>query len=229
MAIEAPYSKYGKTNFKIGIGICIVVTIVFAYDGYLSQYEWSHRRSFYEEHTKKFLFGVEAGLQGDLDNGIISEKLRREFEAKDISLSQNVTVSVEEAGSAWLITDEATKYLIRKEENGLSIYKEGPDQTMVFNRISPFFFMAAAAILALWLKARKDKKLVADENELLISDKLSIRYDSIEKIDKTYFDSKGYFIITFKDKQGTEVNRKLSDRQYDNLAAILDHVVAKIS
>jgi hypothetical protein len=99
----------------------------------------------------------------------------------------------------------------------------------MFNRISPIFFVAAAAILGLWLRARQDKKLVADENELIISDKVRIRYDSIEKIDKTHFESKGYFIITFKDSRGREVNRKLGDRKYDNLAAILDHLVAEIS
>ena len=53
--------------------------------------------------------------------------------------------------------------------------------------------------------------------------------DAIQKIDKTYFDSKGYFIITHKDQNGREVNRKLSDRNYDNLGAVLDHLVAKIT
>ena len=30
-------------------------------------------------------------------------------------------------------------------------------------------------------------------------------------------------------EHGKEINRKLSDRKYDNLATILDHLVAKIS
>jgi len=36
MAIEAPISKFKKTNLKIFFGICIAIAIIFAYDGYLS-------------------------------------------------------------------------------------------------------------------------------------------------------------------------------------------------
>ncbi len=159
MAIEAPISKFKKNNFKIGIAGCIIVAVIFAYDGYLSKYEWSLRRSFYEEHVK---------------------------DGK-------------------------------------------PDDDMVFNQKSPFVLVALAAVLTVWFWAIKDKKLLADENELIIGAKEKIAYDSIQKIDKSYFDKKGFFIITYKDKTGSEVNRKLSDRKYDNLAAILEHLVAKIS
>ena len=159
MAIEAPYSKYGKTNFKIGIVVFLAMAIIFAYDGYLSKYEWSLRRSFYEKHVK---------------------------DGK-------------------------------------------PDFDMVFNQKSPFIFVAHAAVLTVWFWARKNKKLLADENELIISNKEKISYDSIQQIDKTYYDKKGFFVITYKNKSDKEVNRKISDRQYDNLAAILEHLVAKIS
>ena len=159
MAIEAPMSKFKKNNFKIAIFACVVFAIIFAYDGYLSRYEWSLRRSFYEKHVK---------------------------DGK-------------------------------------------PDDTMIFNRTAPFCLVAIAALLALRLRAIKDKKLLADEKQLIINDKEKISYDSIQKIDKTFFSSKGYFVITYKDKDGTEVNRKISDRTYDNLAAILDELTAKIS
>ena len=104
-----------------------------------------------------------------------------------------------------------------------------PSATLVFHRKSPPFFAAAAALLAAYLFAIKDRKIVAGENALVIRNKEKIPYDSIERIDKTHFDKKGSFIITYKDKDGSEVNRKLSDRQYDNLGPILDHLVAKIS
>jgi hypothetical protein len=159
MAIEAPASKFRKNNLKVYTAACIVFAIVFAYDGYLSKYQWSHRSSFYEKHVK-----------------------------------------------------------------------EGrPDDTMIFNRIAPIFLVVLAAVLMGRLWALKDKKLLAAENELVIGDKEKISYDSIQKIDKTSFDSKGFFIITYKNKDGSEVNRKLSDKTYDNLAAILDKLVAKIS
>jgi hypothetical protein len=103
-----------------------------------------------------------------------------------------------------------------------------PDSTLVFNQKAPSFFIAAAVFLGVYFFIIKNKMLFADENELVISDKEKISYDSIQKIDKTHFDSKGFFIITYKNKNGSEANRRLSDRTYDNLAAILDKLVAKI-
>ena len=104
-----------------------------------------------------------------------------------------------------------------------------PEAYLIFNQKAPPFFIGAGVLLGAYLFAIRNKKVIADENELVISDKERIPYDSIQKIDKTLFDSKGYFLITYKDKNGSEVNRKLSDRTYDNLAAILEHLVAKIS
>jgi hypothetical protein len=159
MAIEAPYSKYSKNSFKIGIVLFLAMAIIFAYDGYLSKYEWSLRRSFYEEHVK---------------------------DGK-------------------------------------------PDFDMVFNQKSPLVFVGLAAVTTAWFWARKNKKLLADENELIISNKEKISYDSIQQIDKTYYEKKGFFVITYKTEGDKEVNWKISDRKYDNLAAILEHLVAKIS
>jgi len=104
-----------------------------------------------------------------------------------------------------------------------------PDSSLVFNQKSPPFFLGAAVLLAGYLFAINNKKIIAGESELVISEKKKIAYDSIQKINKTHFDSKGYFIITYKDKNDNEVNSKLSDRKYDNLAAVLDQLVAKIA
>ncbi|MHC4791912.1 MAG: hypothetical protein ACYS8Y_10840, partial [Planctomycetota bacterium] len=87
---------------------------------------------------------------------------------------------------------------------------------------------ALAAALAVRLWTMKNRKLLADENELIISDK-RIPYESMQKIDKTHFDSKGFFIITYTGKDNREVDLKLSKKTYDNLAAILDALVVKIS
>jgi len=159
MVIEAPLGRYKKNNLKIYIAVCVIFAAIFAYDGYLSEYEWSHRRSFYEKHVK-----------------------------------------------------------------------DGrPDDTMIFNQKAPIFLGVAAAALGIRLWAIRNRKLIADENELVVSDRQKIPYDSIEKIDKTLFEKKGLFVITYKNENGGEVNLRLSDRTYDNLAAVLDHVVAKIS
>jgi len=153
MAIEAPVSKYKKTNLKIYIAVCIGLVIWCVYDGYFSE-------KFKEKYT-------------DPDG----------------------------KAKGWLVV----------------------------NRNAPPYLIGAAVLFGAYLFAIRNKKIVADENELIISAKEKIPYDSIQKIDKTYFDKKGFFIINYSHKNGSEVNRKLSDRKYDNLAAILDHLVAKIS
>ncbi len=153
MAIEAPMSKFKKTNLKIYIAVCIALAIWCAYDGYFSE-KWI------KEHTNP----------------------------------------------------DGT-----------------PQAYLVFNKKAPVFFGGAAVLLGVYLFAIKGRKLVANDNDLVISTNEKIAYDSIQKIDKTNFDSKGYFIITYKAKDGREINRKISGKTYDNLKAILDHLVAKIS
>ena len=108
--------------------------------------------------------------------------------------------------------------------------KDGvPSDSLVVNRKAPYFLGGAAVLVAGYFMMVKDKKLTADETELIISNNEKIAYDSIQSIDKTHFDSKGYFVITYKDAGGQEVSRKITDRKYDNLAAVLEHLVSKIS
>lgn len=160
MAIEAPLSKYKKNNFRYSILVLVGFAVIFGYDGYLSKYEWSKRRKFYDEH----------------------------------------------------VTDN----------NGV------PDSTMVFNQKSPLFFLGAAVITAVYLSVIKGRKVVADEGLLRVG-RQTVAYNSIEKIDKTHFESKGYFVITYKDNRGKEARLKLSDRSYENLSAVLDELIARIS
>lgn len=153
MAIEAPLSKYKRTNFKIYIVVCLVLGAWFAYDGYLN-------KSFIGEHT-------------------------------------------DEQGRA----------------NGV----------LEFNRKSPPAFVGLAVVLGVWFYAVRGRKLVADEKELIIAGRKRIPYDTIEAIDKTYFEDKGIFTIVYRDAGGAQVRCRLSDRQYDNLGPILDHLVAQIT
>lgn len=152
MAIEAPVSKYGKTNLIIYIVVCLGIATYCAYDGYFN-------KKFIEKHSPE---GV-------------------------------------------------------------------PDTTLIFNQKAPPFFIGAAVLLCIRLFLMKNKKLVAEENELILSNKQRIAYDDIQQINKTYFDSKGYFLITYKQENGKETVQKISDRKYDNLKAVLDHLVAKIT
>ena len=117
-----------------------------------------------------------------------------------------------------------------------SFYKEHvidnggvPDSDMAFNqKAPPVFVIAGIAVAIYYLTAVAKRRVVADDNGL-ITGKETIAYDAIEKINKTNFDSKGYFIVTYADSGGQSKDVKLSDRTYDNLPAVLDHIVAKIS
>jgi hypothetical protein len=104
-----------------------------------------------------------------------------------------------------------------------------PDGTLAFNLKAPYVLFPLAAMLGVWLLVISKRKITAEETGLVIDGKTNIAYDSIQKIDKTLFASKGRFIITYKDAGGKETNRVISDKDYDNLPAILDHLVAKIS
>ena len=174
MAIEAPISRFKKTNLKIYIAVCIALVIWCVYDAYFNE-------KFKEKYT-------------DADGN--------------------------------------------------------PQGWLVVNRKAPLYLIGAAVLFGAYLFAIRDKKLLADENELIISNKKRISYDSIQQIDKTHFrprtkrkfvgtpngevqvkngQPEGYFIITYKNKDGKKVNYKLSDKKYDNLAAILEHLVTKIT
>ena len=108
--------------------------------------------------------------------------------------------------------------------------EDGKPQTyLTFNREAPKYLFGVAAFFAAHLLIIRNKKIIADENGLIINGKQKIAYDSIEKIDKTNFNSKGSFVITYKDEGGRETDKKISDKSYDNLSAIIDLLAAKIS
>jgi hypothetical protein len=104
-----------------------------------------------------------------------------------------------------------------------------PDASLVFNQMASPVSACLAVLLAGYLFAIRDRKIVAEENQLVISAKERIGYDSIQQINRTHFESKGFFVITYQDSHRGQVDRKLSDRGYDNLSAVLDELVAKIS
>lgn len=104
-----------------------------------------------------------------------------------------------------------------------------PDEMMVFNRIAPIFLIAGVLTMFFRYQMIKNRKLIADENELVFSNGLKIPYDSIEKIDKTHFKKKGLFVITYKNSGGREIDHKISDRNYDGLDAVLELLVSKMS
>ena len=74
------------------------------------------------------MFNTSLQFQDELDRGVIPQDLRLDFERHKVagqanvrSLSQNASVSTEEEGSRWRITDGSVVYTVRKEGNRLSI------------------------------------------------------------------------------------------------------------
>ncbi len=103
-----------------------------------------------------------------------------------------------------------------------------PHGWLVFNQKAPPFLFIGGIIYAVRFFLVKNKKVVAGESGLMTG-KTTIPYKAIEKINKTYFDKKGYFVVTYKDSNGQSRDVKISDRTYDNLPAVLDHLVSEIS
>ena len=72
------------------------------------------------------LFSVASRLQGDLGyRKSISPELRREFDRNNIPISQNAAVEVLKPYNSWVIRnqDNQQRYLVRKGEDDLNIYK----------------------------------------------------------------------------------------------------------
>jgi hypothetical protein len=103
-----------------------------------------------------------------------------------------------------------------------------PDGTLDFNRKAPPFMLIGAALFGIRFWMLKDKKIVADDKGLTC-EKLTIPYDRMDSIDKTFFDKKGYFIVHYRDGQDRVQQVQISDRLYDNLPAVLDHLVSKLT
>jgi hypothetical protein len=105
-----------------------------------------------------------------------------------------------------------------------------PDSTLVFHRKwGPTSFVIGAVLLAGYFWMVRGKKIIADEQGLIFSEDEKINYDAVQSINKSNFDSKGYFVVVYKDEAGNDKKRKISDKTYDNLAAILDQLVSKIT
>ena len=70
--------------------------------------------------SAEYLFSIDIKFEEELNNGIISEELKEEFEKNGFSLTDNAAVKKEEE-KKWTITDEKN-CIIRKEEGKLNIY-----------------------------------------------------------------------------------------------------------
>ena len=100
---------------------------------------------------------------------------------------------------------------------------------LTFNQKSPPFFLAAALLFALRLFVVRKRRIVAEESELIIHENLRIPYDAIQEIDRTHYKAKGVFALAYDSPGGERLRHKVDSRDYDNMTAILDHLVQQIS
>lgn len=126
---------------------------------------------------------------------------------------------------AWFFYDGTRneKFIAKHTKNGQ------PDHTLVFHRKAPPYMIGAAFLIAIYAYSMRNKKIIADDESLILSDVEKIQYKSIESINKTNYDSKGYFVITYKGKDGNLAEKRLSNRNWDNLDEVLELLVSKIS
>ena len=103
------------------------------------------------------------------------------------------------------------------------------DSTLRFNQKSPPFFLGGALLMGLRLFVVSKRRIVAEESELVIHNSVRIPYDAIQEIDKTHFKTKGVFTLAYDSPGGERLRRKVDSRDYDNMTAILDHLVEQIS
>ena len=133
------------------------------------------------------------------------------------------------AAGGWLAYDGYfSEKFIEEHTQNYGTEEAVADSTLAFNQKSPFILAALAAGFAVRRFMVKDFKIVVDDEKLVFG-KRTVVLDSIEKIDKTHFAKKGHFTLFYKDAAEGECQLKLSDRTYDNLNELLDHIVAKIS
>jgi len=126
--------------------------------------------------------------------------------------------------AAWTFYDGYyNKDFIKKHTNPDGTY----DSKLMFNKQGPPYLLAGAALVGVYFFYIKNKKIVADDAALNVN-RIVIPYKDIAGIDKTYFDKKGFFIVHYS-RNGQDRSLKISDRVYDNLPAVLDCLVAKIS
>jgi len=110
----------------LGIGAGVIIGLIFG------RAIISFMEGPYHDATAEFLFSIEPDYQSDLDSGVISEGLQRQFKDNGVALSSDVTVSNKSViwkGKRWLITDKKDKYWLKKEKddkgkNKLNIYQE---------------------------------------------------------------------------------------------------------
>jgi len=102
------------------------------------------------------------------------------------------------------------------------------DSDLIINRVAPAVLAPLGLLVVVRFALVRNRQVVADDDGLTVGPR-RIAYEAIEAIDKTFFDSKGYFVVSYRRDGGGMGKLKLSDRTYDHLPAVLDELVRRIA
>ena len=130
----------------------------------------------------------------------------------------------------WMLYDGyfSEKFIEKHTKVNELTEQKQPDATLAFHQKGPFIMFALAAGFAVRWTMLKNFKIVADDEKIVFG-KRTIDINSIEKVDKTHFASKGHFTIYYKDAAEGDCKLQLSDRKYDGLNEMLEHIVKKMT
>jgi hypothetical protein len=103
-----------------------------------------------------------------------------------------------------------------------------PDDTLIFHEKFPYFGVVAAFGVAGSFVHYRKKKVVAEDDAIVISDCEKIPYDAIDEIDHTEFDDSGKFTVKYH-SDGGDKTVVLSRKKWDDLEKVLEFLIAKIS
>lgn len=102
-----------------------------------------------------------------------------------------------------------------------------PDDTLIINRKAPPVLLALGVLVVGNFVRVRNQRIRVDDSTLMVNS-LSIPLSTVTQIDKTHFDSKGFFVLSYKPGD-TEKHLKLYSRNYDNLSAVLDRLIEELS
>ena len=148
-------------------------------------------------HTS-FLFSTKLDFQSNLDKGTLSEELLQKFEEKKIPLSQRASVSVEQAGIRWTITNRSKKYSVRKEEGRLNIYDITANEGIMLDKLD----FKRGRLASITGQAQRAEQVYEFQENLLTKKGITnVRIQSTTQDNKT---KKLKFTITFHYKNFTK-------------------------
>ena len=102
------------------------------------------------------------------------------------------------------------------------------DSTLRFNQKAPPFFLGGALLMGLRLFVVSKRRIVAEESELVIHNRVRIPYDAIQEIDKTHFKTKGVFTLAY-DSPGGEHRVRLRSSAWRRNRSVVSTLAEVVS